>query len=66
MSGKRIKSSDAEFRKRAEEKNKKDKLIISQTPKIQSLFKKVRTCVFNNILLTYCSVTYLLKNIKYE
>uniref|UniRef100_A0A2H8TGB8 Zinc finger MYM-type protein 1 n=1 Tax=Melanaphis sacchari TaxID=742174 RepID=A0A2H8TGB8_9HEMI len=40
MSGKRIKLSGAEFRKRAEEKNKKDKLIISQTSKIQSFFKK--------------------------
>jgi len=51
MSGKRIKLSGAEFRKRAEEKNKKDKLIISQTSNIQSFFKKVRTCVFNNIIL---------------
>ena len=50
MSGKRIKLSGAEFRKRAEEKNKKDKLLISQMPKIQSLFKKVRTYVFNNII----------------
>ncbi|KAL4083473.1 hypothetical protein QTP88_028789 [Uroleucon formosanum] len=40
MSGKRIKLNGVEFRKRAEEKNKKDKLIISQMPKIQSLFKK--------------------------
>jgi len=51
MSGKRIKLSGAEFRKRAEEKNKKDKLIINQTPKIQSFFKKVRTYVLNNIIL---------------
>jgi len=50
MSGKRIKKSGAELRKRAEEKNKNDKLIISQTPKIQSFFKKVRTYVFNNII----------------
>ncbi|KAL4084944.1 hypothetical protein QTP88_027810 [Uroleucon formosanum] len=40
MSGKRIKLSGAEFRKRADEKNKKDQLIISQTSKIQSFFKK--------------------------
>lgn len=40
MSGKRIKLSGAEFRKRAEEKNKKDKLIISQTPKIHLFIKE--------------------------
>lgn len=41
MSGKRIKLSGAEFRKRAEEKNKKNQQIISQTPKILNFFKKV-------------------------
>lgn len=41
MSGKCIKLNDVEFRKNAERKNRKNKLIIYQTLKIQNFFKKV-------------------------
>ncbi|XP_026819360.1 zinc finger MYM-type protein 1-like [Rhopalosiphum maidis] len=40
MSGKRTKLSGAEYRKRAEEKKKKEKETISQTLNIQTFFKK--------------------------
>jgi hypothetical protein len=42
MSGKRTKLSGAEYRKRAEEKKKKEKETISQTLNIQTFFKKVK------------------------
>lgn len=43
MSGKRMKLSGAEFKKRSEGRNKKDQQIISQIPKIQFLQKGKKT-----------------------
>lgn len=53
MSEKRIKLSGAEFKKSADERNKKEQLIISQIPKIQSFFKKVDSkCSRNTVSQT--------------